>query len=226
MLKALLVGLVDQRVNAHQPEVVAVRIPWHVLGVGLKQIALLPPPVTLQIYDLSVDALSPTFYFLLPSSKIRDVTFLFNEEGKNIIVIMSSAGYMYTQLMEEASSAQQGPFYVTNVLEINHEDLKVRVTFFCSVFTMLRNSSVVPFGFLTLPCMCTNAYALHFFLLHGKTKPLRQLGCKILASQLLSPELICLSIMLCVWCLLACTLVRCAHESSTGGQKRGSDLLE
>nr|XP_054369209.1 E3 ubiquitin-protein ligase UBR4 [Mirounga angustirostris] len=77
-----------------------------------------------KIYDLSVDALSPTFYFLLPSSKIRDVTFLFNEEGKNIIVIMSSAGYIYTQLMEEASSAQQGPFYVTNVLEINHEDLK------------------------------------------------------------------------------------------------------
>ncbi|XP_055254807.1 E3 ubiquitin-protein ligase UBR4 [Moschus berezovskii] len=77
-----------------------------------------------KIYDLSVDALSPTFYFLLPSSKIRDVTFLFNEEGKNIIVIMSSAGYIYTQLMEEASSAQQGPFYVTNVLEVSHEDLK------------------------------------------------------------------------------------------------------
>ena len=70
--------------------------------------------------------MSPAFYFLLPNSKIRDVTFLFNEEGKNIIVIMSSAGYIYTQLMEEASSAQQGPFYVTNVLEVNHEDLKVR----------------------------------------------------------------------------------------------------
>ncbi|XP_063293132.1 E3 ubiquitin-protein ligase UBR4 isoform X8 [Pelobates fuscus] len=77
-----------------------------------------------KVYDLSVDALSPTFYFLLPSSKIRDVTFLFNEEGKNIIVIMSSAGYVYTQLMEESSSAQHGPFYVTNVLEVNHEDLK------------------------------------------------------------------------------------------------------
>ncbi len=79
----------------------------------------------LQIYDLSVDALSPMYYFLLPSSKIRDATFLFNEEGKNIIVIMSSAGYMYTQMMDESSSAQHGPFYVTNVLEINHEDLKV-----------------------------------------------------------------------------------------------------
>lgn len=66
------------------------------------------------------------YYFLLPSSKIRDATFLFNEEGKNIIVIMSSAGYMYTQIMDESSSAQHGPFYVTNVLEINHEDLKVR----------------------------------------------------------------------------------------------------
>ncbi|KAK5619189.1 E3 ubiquitin-protein ligase ubr4 [Crenichthys baileyi] len=78
----------------------------------------------LMIYDLSVDALSPMYYFLLPSSKIRDATFLFNEEGKNIIVIMSSAGYMYTQIMDESSSAQHGPFYVTNVLEITHDDLK------------------------------------------------------------------------------------------------------
>ncbi|KAM6976924.1 E3 ubiquitin-protein ligase UBR4 [Aplochiton taeniatus] len=77
-----------------------------------------------KVYDLSTDALSPMYYFLLPTSKIRDATFLFNEEGKNIIVIMSSAGYMYTQVMEESSSAQHGPFYVTNVLEINHEDLK------------------------------------------------------------------------------------------------------
>lgn len=82
-------------------------------------------PFGKQIYDLSVDALSPMYYFLLPSSKIRDATFLFNEEGKNIIVIMSSAGYMYTQVMDESSSAQHGPFYVTNVLEITHEDLKV-----------------------------------------------------------------------------------------------------
>ncbi|KAJ8017247.1 hypothetical protein DPEC_G00015820 [Dallia pectoralis] len=77
-----------------------------------------------KIYDLSADALSPMYYFLLPSSKIRDATFLFNEEGKSIIVIMSSAGYMYTQVMEGSSSAQHGPFYVTSVLEINHEDLK------------------------------------------------------------------------------------------------------
>ncbi|XP_064423992.1 E3 ubiquitin-protein ligase UBR4 [Latimeria chalumnae] len=77
-----------------------------------------------KIYDLSVDALSPMYYFLLPSSKIRDAAFLSNEEGKNIVIIMSSAGYIYTQVMEESSSAQHGPFYLTNVLETNHEDLK------------------------------------------------------------------------------------------------------
>ena len=102
----------------------------------------------LQIYDLSVDALSPTFYFLLPSSKIRDVTFLFNEEGKNIIVIMSSAGYIYTQLMEEASSAQQGPFYVTNVLEINHEDLKVRAHVAISFYSRFNYLATPLFFFL------------------------------------------------------------------------------
>lgn len=104
-----------------------------------------------QIYDLSVDALSPTFYFLLPSSKIRDVTFLFNEEGKNIIVIMSSAGYIYTQLMEEASSAQHGPFYVTNVLEVNHEDLKVLVTSLSLFFGIFHLKAEVSFFFFPSP---------------------------------------------------------------------------
>lgn len=52
-------------------------------------------------------------------------------------MIMSSAGYIYTQLMEEASSAQHGPFYVTNVLEVNHEDLKVLMTSLsCSIGTV------------------------------------------------------------------------------------------
>lgn len=42
---------------------------------------------------------------------------------------MSSAGYMYTQIMDETSRAQHGPFYVTNVLEITHEDLKVSLKY-------------------------------------------------------------------------------------------------
>lgn len=106
-----------------------------------------------QIYDLSVDALSPMYYFLLPSSKIRDATFLFNEEGKSVIAIMSSAGYMYTQLMDESSSAQHGPFYVTNVLEITHEDLKVSINtpysvlvkHFCSSCLKRHKSQVLLF---------------------------------------------------------------------------------
>ena len=78
----------------------------------------------LQIYDLAVDALSPQYYFLLPSGKIRDATFLFGDEGR-FMVLMASSGYIYTQVMEESSSAQHGPFYITNVLEVRHSDLKV-----------------------------------------------------------------------------------------------------
>lgn len=77
-----------------------------------------------KIYDLFVDVLSLIFYFFLLSLKIRDVIFFFNEEGKNIIVIMFLVGYIYIQFMEEVSSVQQGFFYVINVLEINYEDLK------------------------------------------------------------------------------------------------------
>lgn len=62
---------------------------------------------------------------------------------------MSSAGYIYTQLMEEASSAQQGPFYVTNVLEINHEDLKVRAD--TALCLPDRVSLVAPLFFSLLP---------------------------------------------------------------------------
>ena len=38
---------------------------------------------------------------------------------------MASSGYIYTQVLSEESSAQHGPFYVTNVLQVHHQDLKV-----------------------------------------------------------------------------------------------------
>lgn len=82
----------------------------------------------LQIYNLSVDALSPQYYFLLPSGKIRDATFICTEEGR-YIVLMASSGYIYTQIMDESSSAKNGPFYITNVLDVEHTDLKVGCTF-------------------------------------------------------------------------------------------------
>lgn len=41
------------------------------------------------------------------------------------MVLMASSGYIYTQLMDEGSSAKHGPFYITNVLEVKHPELKV-----------------------------------------------------------------------------------------------------
>ena len=76
-----------------------------------------------KIYNLGSDALSPQYFFLLPSGKIRDATFVTTELGCHM-VLMASTGYIYTQVLEETSSAKHGPFYITNVLEVNHEDLK------------------------------------------------------------------------------------------------------
>ena len=83
-----------------------------------------------KIYNLSVDAVSPQYFFLLPSGKIRDVSFVFSEEGR-YIVLMSSSGYIYTEALDDSSSARHGPFYITNVIEVKHNDLKV-----CTVFTI------------------------------------------------------------------------------------------
>ena len=77
-----------------------------------------------KIYDLSQDAISPQYYFLLPSGKIRDATFVFTEEGEHLL-LMSSSGYIYTQTMDEESSARHGPFYITNILEVKHAHIKV-----------------------------------------------------------------------------------------------------
>ncbi|RUS88506.1 hypothetical protein EGW08_003764 [Elysia chlorotica] len=76
-----------------------------------------------KIYDLGADAISPQYYFLLPSGKIRDVTFIFNDESR-AMVLMASSGYIYTQTLDDSSSARHGPFYITNVMEVTHADLK------------------------------------------------------------------------------------------------------
>lgn len=77
-----------------------------------------------KIYDLSKDALSPQYYFLVPSGKIRDCTFMY-EEGTYNILLMSSPGHIYTEVLNEASSAKHGTFYVTNTLEVFHLDVVV-----------------------------------------------------------------------------------------------------
>ncbi|ELU10961.1 hypothetical protein CAPTEDRAFT_154354 [Capitella teleta] len=76
-----------------------------------------------KVYDLSKDAISPQFYFLLPSGKIRDATFIIAEDSETLL-LMSSSGYIYTQSMDDESSAEHGPFYITNILEVKHPDLK------------------------------------------------------------------------------------------------------
>ena len=38
---------------------------------------------------------------------------------------MASSGYIYTQALDDSSSARHGPFYITNVMEVAHSDLKV-----------------------------------------------------------------------------------------------------
>ncbi|XP_008551349.1 E3 ubiquitin-protein ligase UBR4 isoform X1 [Microplitis demolitor] len=77
-----------------------------------------------KIYDLSKDALSPQYYFLVPIGKIRDCTFVHTEDGVFYLLLMSSAGYIYSQAMTDESSAKHGPFYVTNTLDIYHPEIK------------------------------------------------------------------------------------------------------
>lgn len=52
-----------------------------------------------KIYDLAKDALSPQYFFLVPSGKIRDVSFLCADDGTQHLLLMSSAGYIYTQVL-------------------------------------------------------------------------------------------------------------------------------
>ena len=69
------------------------------------------------MYDLSKSEKDSIHHFVLPSGKVRDATFVQNDGGVNI-VIMSSQGYIYTEVLNEASSS--GPFYMMNVLAVTH----------------------------------------------------------------------------------------------------------
>ena len=77
-----------------------------------------------KIYDLALDVLSPAYYFLIPSGKIRDTTFIHTAEGEMFLLLMSSAGHIYFQLLCDESSARHGSFYVTNIMDVNHADVK------------------------------------------------------------------------------------------------------
>lgn len=78
-----------------------------------------------KVYDLGQDAISPMYYFLLPSSKIRDATFVTVSDVR-YLVLMPASGYIYYEKMDDSSRASNGPFYITNSIEVNHAELKVK----------------------------------------------------------------------------------------------------
>ena len=43
-----------------------------------------------KIYDLALDAISPQYFFLLPSGKVRDVTFVWRDESQYMLLISSN----------------------------------------------------------------------------------------------------------------------------------------
>ena len=79
---------------------------------------------SVKIYELSEDALSPAYYFLVPSGKIRDVTFVHAKDGSVFLILMSSAGHVYFEQLSEQSSARHGSFYVTNIMEVRHPEVR------------------------------------------------------------------------------------------------------
>lgn len=72
-----------------------------------------------KIYDLAEDTYSPQYYFVVPSGKIRDCTFVYQSDTYYLLLFASS-GYIYTQPLIDESLAKHGAFYVTNTLEIDH----------------------------------------------------------------------------------------------------------
>ena len=79
---------------------------------------------SVKIYDLASGALNPAYYFLVPSGKIRDVTFVHTVSGDMFLLLMSSAGRIYFQQLCDDSSARHGSFYVTNIMDVSHVDVR------------------------------------------------------------------------------------------------------
>ncbi|XP_061383112.1 E3 ubiquitin-protein ligase UBR4 isoform X4 [Danaus plexippus] len=76
-----------------------------------------------KIFDLSKDLSNPMHHFLVPSGKVRDVTFV-NQDDVMHMLCMSSAGHIYWQPMSEESRATLGTFYITNTLEVLHPEIQ------------------------------------------------------------------------------------------------------
>ena len=51
-----------------------------------------------KVYDLGKDVLSPQYFLLVPSGKVRDCTLAFMADGFRYVLIMSSAGHIHFQV--------------------------------------------------------------------------------------------------------------------------------
>ena len=79
---------------------------------------------TLQMYDLSVDVISPSYYFIALTGKIMDATFVVTNSDKFLIAMMSN-GTMYCQPVIPACSATDGPVYFTIDIQVKHPEMAV-----------------------------------------------------------------------------------------------------
>ncbi|KAI5731537.1 hypothetical protein M8J77_011810 [Diaphorina citri] len=84
--------------------------------------------LNIKIYQLDKDVVHPYLYFVLPTGKIRDATFVCEDNGACAILIMSSIGVIYTQNLHEVmpysseNSAEQ-QFYVTQTMNTLLDDI-------------------------------------------------------------------------------------------------------
>eukprot|EP00795_Rhopilema_esculentum_P010771 gene10771-19563_t len=76
-----------------------------------------------KVYDLSKSVSSPIYYYILPGGKVRDATFI-NDGTSLRIAVMSSHGHIYTEVMNEASNASGGAFFLTDAVMVSHPTLK------------------------------------------------------------------------------------------------------
>ena len=80
----------------------------------------------IKIYDLAYDLQNPIYFYHLLSGKLRDVTFLIDGATNTVnLLIMSSQGFIYTQVLDDQSRAENGPFYVTNNIVLESSELKM-----------------------------------------------------------------------------------------------------
>lgn len=75
-----------------------------------------------KVYDLGKDIISPIYYFLLPSGKVRDATFVI-QGNVTYILVMANDGRIYSEKLDDSTSAANGPYYITN--DLNYDDTEM-----------------------------------------------------------------------------------------------------